>query len=60
MKAKRGFAKLPTEEVRELGRRGGAAVPASLRAFSKDPELAREAGRKGGRGKRRRKPLATV
>lgn len=34
--------------TKENAKTGGAAVPAEKRSFSKDRELAREAGRKGG------------
>jgi hypothetical protein len=36
------------EKQREAARKGGASVPAEERSFSKDRELAAEAGRKGG------------
>lgn len=48
-KALRGFALLPKEQLREICRKGGLAMPAEKRSFSKDPELARRAGQIGGR-----------
>ena len=36
------------EKRREIATKGGAGVPAEKRAFSRDRELAAEAGRKGG------------
>lgn len=44
----RGFASLSPERRSEIARRGGVAVPAEKRAFSKSKELAISAGRKGG------------
>lgn len=44
----RGFASLSPERRSEIARRGGAAVPADKRAFSRDRQLASTAGRKGG------------
>jgi general stress protein YciG len=36
------------EKRREIASKGGQSVPAEERSFSKDRELAREAGKKGG------------
>lgn len=36
------------EKQRELARKGGSSVAAANRSFSRDPQLAAEAGRKGG------------
>jgi general stress protein YciG len=44
----RGFANMSEEQRREAARKGGESVPDDKRSFSKDPELASEAGRKGG------------
>ena len=44
----RGFASMDEEKQREIARKGGESVPAEKRSFSKDHELASEAGRKGG------------
>jgi len=44
----RGFAAMTPEKRREIATKGGAGVPAEKRAFSRDRELAAEAGRKGG------------
>jgi general stress protein YciG len=45
---KRGFANMSEEERREIARKGGQSVPDEERSFSKDRDLASEAGRKGG------------
>lgn len=45
----RGFASMDRERQRQIASKGGESVPASKRSFSKNPELAAEAGRKGGR-----------
>lgn len=45
---KTGFALMDPEKLREIARRGGAAVPAEKRSFYKDRDLATDAGRKGG------------
>jgi general stress protein YciG len=50
---KRGFAAMSPERRREIASKGGASVPNEKRAFSKDKELAAEAGRKGGNRSRR-------
>ena len=44
----RGFASMDEKKQREIARKGGASVPDEKRSFSKDHELASEAGRKGG------------
>lgn len=44
----RGFASMDEDKQREIASKGGKAVPAEKRSFSQDPELASEAGRKGG------------
>ncbi len=44
----RGFAGMDPDRQREIARKGGKSVPAEERSFSKDHELASEAGRKGG------------
>ena len=45
----RGFASMDEDKQREIASKGGESVPAGKRSFSKNPELAAEAGRKGGR-----------
>lgn len=50
-KSRRGFAAMDPEKLREIARKGGAAVPGHLRSFSQDRTLAAEAGTKGGRAK---------
>ncbi len=47
-KSKRGFASMDPDRRREIAAKGGAAVPAAKRSFSKDISLAANAGRKGG------------
>ena len=47
--SRRGFASMDEEKQREIARKGGESVPNEKRSFSKDRELASEAGRKGGR-----------
>lgn len=45
---KRGFASMDDEKQREIAKKGGESVPAEKRPFSQDPDLASEAGKKGG------------
>lgn len=47
-KSKRGFASMDEAKQREIASKGGKSVPPEERSFSKDRELASEAGRKGG------------
>jgi general stress protein YciG len=47
----RGLANLTPERRREIASQGGSAVARHNRTFSKDPELARQAGQRGGKGK---------
>jgi general stress protein YciG len=55
--SKRGFASMDNDKKRKISRKGGQSVADENRSFSKDHELASEAGRKGGehshRGQRR-------
>jgi general stress protein YciG len=44
----RGFASMDEDKQREIASKGGQSVPDEKRSFSQDPELAAEAGRKGG------------
>jgi general stress protein YciG len=44
----RGFASMDDAKQRDIAAKGGASVPDEKRSFSKDHELAAEAGRKGG------------
>ncbi len=46
--SKRGYAGMDPERRRAIAAKGGAAVPKEKQAYSKDPELASRAGRKGG------------
>ena len=45
----RGFASMDRDRQRQIASKGGESVPADKRSFSKNPDLAAEAGRKGGR-----------
>lgn len=54
-KQRKGFAVLSLEERRRIASMGGKAVKPENRAYSKNRELAVEAGRKGGLSSRRRK-----
>ncbi len=45
---RRGFAAMDKDRQREIARKGGSSVPAELRSFSQDRDLAANAGRKGG------------
>mgnify|MGYP001613957399 CR=1 FL=1 len=47
-KPKRGFAAMSPDKQRELAARGGSAVPAENRTFSRNRDLAAAAGRAGG------------
>jgi general stress protein YciG len=44
----RGFASMDANKQREIARKGGQSVPAENRTFSRNHELASQAGRKGG------------
>lgn len=44
----RGFASMDQDKQRGIASKGGQSVPAEERSFSKDRELAAQAGRKGG------------
>ncbi|HAC01970.1 general stress protein [Brevundimonas diminuta] len=44
----RGFAAMNEDKQREIASKGGSTVDPEDRSFSKDHELAAEAGRKGG------------
>ncbi len=46
--SKRGFASMDEDKQREIARKGGASVPDDERSFSRDHELASQAGKKGG------------
>lgn len=47
-KSNRGFASMDAEKQRQIASKGGQSVPDEKRSFSKNRELAAEAGRKGG------------
>lgn len=49
---KRGFAAMDPEKRREIARKGGASVPGEKRSFTRDRDLAANAGRKGGTANR--------
>jgi general stress protein YciG len=60
-KGKQGFASMSLERRREVASMGGRSIPDANRAFSKQRDLAREAGRKGGLAihrNRRQRPAA--
>ncbi|MCA3628646.1 MAG: hypothetical protein IOC49_15600, partial [Methylobacterium sp.] len=44
----RGFASMDEAKQRDIARKGGESVPNEKRSFSRDRELASQAGRKGG------------
>lgn len=44
----RGFAAMSPEKRRAIAAKGGGAVPAEKRSFSRSTDLAASAGRKGG------------
>jgi general stress protein YciG len=44
----RGFGSMDDKKQKDIASQGGQNVPAEKRSFSQDPELAAEAGRKGG------------
>jgi general stress protein YciG len=46
--SQRGFASMDKDEQREIAKKGGESVPDEKRSFSQDPELASDAGKKGG------------
>ena len=46
--SRRGFAGMDPETQRAIARKGGESVPGEKRSFSKNHELAAQAGRKGG------------
>lgn len=54
-KRPRGFAALSPEARSAMASMGGKACPAERRAYARDPELAAEAGRKGGQSFQARK-----
>jgi general stress protein YciG len=47
-RSNRGFAFMDEDKQREIASKGGKSVPDEERSFSKDRDLASEAGRKGG------------
>ena len=56
-KLRRGLAAMSPEQRQRIAAMGGSAVKAKNRAFSRDSELAAEAGAKGGaagKGKKRK------
>lgn len=54
-KRKQGFAIMNPERQREIASQGGKSVDPVNRAYAKNKELARAAGRLGGLANRRRK-----
>lgn len=53
-KQHRGFAAMSLEKRTAIARKGGAAIAADKRSFSKNRDLAADAGRKGGSASRGR------
>lgn len=53
--SKRGFASMDRDKQREIARKGGQSVPDEKRSFSKNHQLASDAGRKGGHSSHRRR-----
>lgn len=51
-KAIRGFAAMAPERRREIAAKGGASVPGEKRSFTRNRDLAVQAGRKGGEAPR--------
>jgi general stress protein YciG len=51
-RSRRGFAAMDPERRREIARKGGASVPGEKRSFTRDRDLAANAGRKGGSSSR--------
>ena len=51
-RSRRGFAAMDPERRREIARKGGASVPGEKRSFTRDRDLADNAGRKGGSSSR--------
>lgn len=49
----RGFAGMDEDKQRDIASKGGSSVDPEDRSFSKDHELAAEAGRKGGEASHR-------
>ena len=54
----RGFSGMDPEKHREIARKGGKAAQATGKAHKFTTEEAKEAGRKGGRARRRKTPNA--
>lgn len=48
-KMNKGFRAMDPDRQREIARKGGASVDAANRSFSKNRELAKAAGSKGGK-----------
>ena len=51
-RSRRGFAAMDPDRRREIARKGGASVPGEKRSFTRDRDLAANAGRKGGSSSR--------
>lgn len=51
-KSTRGFASMDKEKQRAIARKGGTSVPKEKRSFSRNKQLAADAGRKGGQSVR--------
>jgi general stress protein YciG len=55
MRKPQGFAAMTPERQKEIAAMGGRAIKPKNRTYSRDQDLAREAGRKGGLATRARK-----
>lgn len=53
----RGFTGMDKDAQRAIASKGGSNVPSEERTFSKDHELAREAGQKGGQSTNSEQPM---
>ena len=51
-RSRRGFAAMDPDRRREIAGKGGASVPGEKRSFTRDRDLAANAGRKGGSSSR--------
>jgi len=53
-KSRRGFAAMDPERQKAISAKGGSSVSPNKRSFTKNKELAAEAGRKGGLANRKK------
>lgn len=52
-KLRRGFAAMSREKLMEISAKGGRACPPEKRTFAADPSVAADAGRIGGKTRRK-------